>query len=161
MSSRPALAELSTGCGEPQLPMRATWPTAAMQASLRALAQHAAPRECCGWVTAQTVRIADNTATGNAQFEFAAADLLAFARARDLPMTHRDYPIAIFHSHPHGPASLSDADLAAALVRVNDHPPQPSYTAHQLLIVGPTWRVLHFEFDATAPRFFRQRGAGP
>jgi proteasome lid subunit RPN8/RPN11 len=135
--------------------------TAAMQAQLRALAQHAAPRECCGWVTAQTVRIADNIANSNAQFEFAAADLLAFARARDLPVDHHDYPLAIFHSHPHGPAELSDADLAAALVRIDDHMPQPSYTAHQLLIVGPTWRVLHFEFDATTPRWFRQHGATP
>ena len=156
MPSRSAGAERSVESTElrsrPQV-------TAAMQTQLRALAQRAAPRECCGWVTAQTVRIADNIATSDAQFEFAAADLLAFARARDLPVDDHDYPLAIFHSHPYGPAELSDADLAAALVFVDDHTPQPSYTAHQLLIVGPTWRVLHFEFDVTAPRWFRQHGA--
>ncbi|MBP9087612.1 MAG: Mov34/MPN/PAD-1 family protein [Kofleriaceae bacterium] len=131
-----------------------------MQAQLIAMAQRAAPSECCGWVTAQTVRIADNVASSNAQFEFAAPDLLALARASELPATHADRPIAIFHSHPTGPAELSAADLACAVLRVAKQPPQPSYTAHQLLVVGPAWRVLHFEFDPTAATLFHCRGLG-
>lgn len=141
---------------ESSLAVARAWPSTAMQAHLIAVAQRAAPRECCGWVTAQTVRVADNIATSDAHFEFAAADLLTLARACELPVGHADRPLAIFHSHPNGPSQLSAADLATAVVRLAGVPPQPSYTARLLLVVGPTWQVLSFEFDATAATLFRQ-----
>ena len=145
----------------PAVPTLPQWPGAGMRAKLIALAQHAAPRECCGWLTAHTVRIADNIAASDTEFEFAAADLLALARAHDLPASHPDRPLAIFHSHPHGPDQLSVADLASAIVRVGTQSPQPCYTPQQILIVGPRWRIVHFEFDATTPTMFRQLGGQP
>ena len=133
------------------------WPSPAQVAALIAIAQQSAPRECCGWVTASTVRPADNIATQPTRFNFAAADLLALARATELPSDHDDYPRAIFHSHPHGPGTLSSDDLATAVVQISDDGSvTPAYTATQLLIVGPHWHIVRFDFDAHASGYFRR-----
>ncbi len=138
------------------------WPSPAQLAELITIAQQAAPRECCGWVTAQTVRQADNIAAQPTKFMFAAADLFALARASELPCNHDDFPRAIFHSHPHGPAALSSDDLATAIVQFpDDGSVAPAYTATQLLIVGPTWHVVRFDFDAAAPGYFRKHEIAP
>ncbi len=154
---RPGLA--SSSSSSPTSPAPLAWPTAAMQAKLIALAQHAAPRECCGWVTLQAVRNADNISVSPTHFEFAAPDLFALAQALALPADHPDRPLAIFHSHPHGPDQLSADDIASAILQVGMQAPQPTYTAQQLLIVGPRWHVQRFEFDVTSPTRFRRLGA--
>ena len=117
--------------------------TDAMRAALYDAAIAAYPRECCGWLTATSLRACDNAqataahpATINRSAETAYAidgdDLLAFAAA----FAGGDPPIAVYHSHPNGRAYFSAADRACAVSPWGDAPAYP--VAH--VVVGVTAR---------------------
>jgi proteasome lid subunit RPN8/RPN11 len=78
-----------------------------------------------------------------------------------LPASHPDYPLALFHSHPFGPAELSAVDLATAWLRIDHNTIVPSYTQQHWLIVGPHWRIMRFVLDATVATTYRQLSDQP
>ncbi|MBK9070288.1 MAG: Mov34/MPN/PAD-1 family protein [Myxococcales bacterium] len=111
----------------------------ALRAALYDAARAAYPNECCGWLTATSLRPCHNAqataahpTTINRSAETAYVidgdDLIAFASA----FAGGDLPLAVYHSHPNGRAYFSPTDRACALDPWGDGPAYP--VAH--IVVG-------------------------
>jgi proteasome lid subunit RPN8/RPN11 len=109
-------------------------------------ARAAFPAECCGWLTATTVRPCRNAqpdgdhptaAARGAETAYVIAgdDLLAFARAFDEP----DPPQVIYHSHPNGRAYFSQTDREVARSPWGDG---PAYPVTQLVVGLDAERIV-------------------
>lgn len=101
-------------------------------------ARAAFPRECCGWLTARTVRPARNAQedgehptaadrTAETAYVISGEDLLALNRA----FKSDDPPLIIYHSHPNGRAYFSATDQAVATDPWGEG---PMYPVEQLVV---------------------------
>src|SRR5687768_17387774 len=72
-----------------------------MLARVYEAAERAYPREACGWIAGEEVRQVD----GGTEHGF------AFGDAALIELARTDGVIAIFHSHPDGDVTLSEADV--------------------------------------------------
>ncbi len=112
------------------------------------------PAECCGWLTADTVRRCANAqATPGAggiegrgaetAYVIGGADLLALNRAFDGATP----PTAIYHSHPNGRAYFSATDRGVAMSPWGDG---PAYPAQQLVVGVLEGRAVEWALFAWA-----------
>jgi [CysO sulfur-carrier protein]-S-L-cysteine hydrolase len=134
-------------------------PPAVLEAVYRE-ARAAYPAECCGWLTATTVRPCRNAQAegdhptaaargADTAYVMAGDDLLAFNRAFD----GADPPRVIYHSHPNGRAYFSATDREVALSPWGDG---PTYDVDQLVVGVDGDRIVEavlFAWSADAADF--------
>ena len=120
----------------------------AVMTDVVAHAAAAYPNECCGYV-AEVVHRCPNIATAaRMEFEFAAEELLRFARAFDGDHA----PTVVYHSHPDGRAMMSARDREVALA--GDRPAHP--VEHLIIATragGEFAEAALFAWSATARDF--------
>ncbi len=149
--------------GEPMI-------AAALLREIYAHARREFPAECCGWLTAKTVRPCKNAydptahptaadRTAETAYVIAGDDLMALNRA----FRGDDPPIAIYHSHPNGRAYFSETDRTVATDPWGEG---PMYPVRQLVVGLDATRVVEaalFAWDETKRAFAevaRLDGAG-
>ena len=111
---------------------------------IAALVARAYPHESCGWVRSSGgVEPVVNTARDPRRaYAFSFAENLRFEAA----FLTADPPVAVYHSHPDGPATLSAADLEHALFEG-----APLHPVRQIVVgvsAGQPRRITEYAFAA-------------